>query len=557
MTRKTSCVVLLLAMCCMAACSNIETPDLDADVREEKIIPENWKPLPLRVGLAPFEVASELIGMMQLYNENPESNRKVHKPDDERLNRGENSLAQQMLDALRKYGMFAELGEIRGAAPGMTEAELQLLALNQGYDLVILPKVLRQDVAYVDSNSAYGWNMVIWWMVSPIISWFIADEDFEANLHVQLQLLTVTGPSRAILTKRLEPPEKIVRSFDDFDEGFNLFSIYTTPSHFDEEHWNRIGEKLYPIADNEAKKAAMRWIVNDLSKRAATDEFKNSIRRRVALVIGVDGAGQSGIPLTKYATVDATQFQQHLLNTESNGVAAGAMRAPIGAIANSKRVLGDAADLSRLARANDDVIVYFSGVGIVGDDGEPALVLAQTAGAEIEKVTLTALLDELLKNKPRTLTLVLDCSFTAPGDRRCATAEETLNILAGAGITGNLLDKVAERVEAAGTRCIVLSATDATVEKGRMPAIEIEELAHGLFTSFALRALNGEANTDGESGVTVQEFEDWMREHVTHIAQLEKTTQTGWYRAPESLKQMPMPANLARPVRSAGAGGRD
>jgi uncharacterized caspase-like protein len=222
-------------------------------------------------------------------------------------------------------------------------------------------------------------------------------------------------------------------------------------------------------------------------------------------------------------------------------------------LATPERVRTSAAALAALARGNDDVILYFSGLGWVEEDGTPALVLFQSGLGRVERIALPDLLDILLANKPRTLTMILDCSFTAPGDRRCATAEATLTALSSAGVTGSLLDRVVERVEQAGTRCVVLSASDAVIGS-KMPALEIEELTQGLFTSFALQGLNGAANTDGVAGVTVEEFEKWMRERVTHIAQLEGASQTGWYHAPGDLQQLALPANVGGISRSAGGG---
>ncbi len=553
--RRATRLIVLGALALLAACSNIETPDLDADVRNEGIIPQDWQPLPLRVGLAPFP--DPLAGALQekaVVHNKQGGRRWVFDPNEDRLNRGDGSLHSDMLDALVKYRMFERIEPIRGATPDMPLAQMQALALQQGLDLVVVPKVLRHDVAYVGSNSAYGWNMFVWWMVSPIISWWIADEDFEINVHVQLQLHSVTGSASHVMLKRLEPPQKIVRSFDDWDEGFNLFSIYSTPSHFDESNWRNILDKLQPIADNEVKKAALRWIVNDLRQEARKESFRQQIRRRVALVIGVDGTGKNTIPLSQFAGIDAGKVVQHLQEANSLPIAQGAMRDAIGSSATLQAVRQRAAELAPLARANDDVIVYFSGVGTVETDGTPALVLTQSTPGETERITLTELLNLILANKPRTLTLILDCSFTAPDDRRCAANPDVLSALRKSGMTESLLLPVIERVEQGGTHCIVLSATDAVIrDEDPMPALEIEDLARGLFTSFALQGLSGDATTAETSGATVSELAEYLRTRVTHIAGLEGANQTGWYHVPEDARDLRLPARRI----VSGAGGQD
>lgn len=546
MNSRNTVSVLLLALIALAGCSNIEVPDLRADVEREGIIPADWQPLPMKVGLAPFRAALEL----DAQRENVENaQRWVFDPDADRLN-GIQGLHRQLMDVLAEYRMFESIEVIDGALHDMEPEELQALALRQGLDVVIIPTLVRHDVAYVESNSAYGWNMFLWWMVSPIISWWVADEDFEVNLHVDLRLYPTTQ-SDSLDSDRLQPPEPIQRSFDDWDEGFNVFSIYTTPNHFTEANWARVGEKLMPIAEVEAGKAALRYITGELRAAAETDEFRAAIRRRVALVIGVDGTGTPPLSLTRFATDDAEAFEAQLVEARHGGVPEVGLKSLTGSRATRRAVEQSAAELAALARSNDDVIVYFSGVGVTGADGKPALVLAQPPVLteppedvpEVSTITLESLLDLLLANRPRTLTLVLDCSFTRPEDRRCATDEAVLNRLRGNGATGNLLEQLAERVEARGTACVILSASEADVDPRRATgALEIDDLSHGLFTFFALQGLGGKADAAEDRTVSTEEFRDYVQRNVSHIAKLEASSQTGWFLIPESRATYRMPA---------------
>ncbi len=529
---------LLTALVVLGACSNVETPDLKADVEREQIIPAGWQPLPLRVGLAPFRMALELDD--KRYNVD-DTQRWVLVPDGERLN-GPEGLHRQMLDTLRQYRMFEAIVPIDGATPETPRSELQAAALKQGLDLIIVPTLKRHDVGYIDSNGAYGWNMFIWWMVSPIFSWWIADEDFDAHLHVDLRLYP-TNRDEELAGKRLQPPETIIRSLDDWDEGFNLFSIFSTPGHFDESNWQKIGGLLLPIAENEAKKAALRFVTTDLRQAAETEQFKAGIRRRLALVIGVDGTGQPPTPLTRFATRDAQEFAAQIVEARNDAVPEGALRSVIGPRATRRSVEQAARDLAVLARANDDVILYFSGIGSMDARGEVALMLAQPTSGGAEKIALNDLLDLLLVNNPRTLTLLLDCSFTAPGDKRCATTADSLAAARERGLAGCRLDAVIERAGARGTSVILLSASSAkTGENEGMPALEIDDLSHGLFSSFVLQGLAGEADANRDRLVTATELRDYAGAKVTHIAQLEGVTQTGWFRIDDNRKGYALPA---------------
>lgn len=534
--NRIALAILLISLGFAGACSNVEVPDLDADVKEEGIIPEGWQPLELRVGLAPFRSALELDD--KRYNVE-DTRRWVLVPDEERLN-GPDGLHRQMLQTLRTYRMFERIEPIDGATPDTPRDELQASALNQGLDVVIVPTLRRQDVGYVDSNGAYGWNMFIWWMVSPIISWWVADEDFDAHLHVDLRLYPTTGDVE-LHSHRLQPPETIVRSLDDWDEGWNLFSIYSTPGHFDEENWTRIGNLLMPIAENEARKSALRYVAGELATQSRNEGFLRGIRRRVALVVGVDGTGQPPVPLSRYAVDDANALAVQFEDARNGGVHTAALRTVTGPRANRRGVMQAADELAKLARYNDDVYFVYTGVGALTEDNKPAIVLAQSGGGS-ELVPVEDVLDRLMANAPRTVTLVLDCSFTAPGDKRCATSQEQIDALVESGRDGNLLEPLIAKCNRQGTSCIVLSATEPVVNPHTMPALEIEDLSHGLFTSYALQGLAGDADANRNRLVTVAEFEEYVREKVTQIAELEGAPQTGWFYYPEDRKDFVLPS---------------
>jgi uncharacterized caspase-like protein len=177
-----------------------------------------------------------------------------------------------------------------------------------------------------------------------------------------------------------------------------------------------------------------------------------------------------------------------------------------------------------ISRGNDDVTLMFAGLGALDASGRASLVLAQPAGSQsVEMLAIDELLDVLLKNNPRTLTLVLDCSFAAPGDKRCATTAELLEGLPGV----DPYDAIIKSCAARGTTCVILAASS-----GNAPALEIEDLGHGLFTSFALEAMGGAADSNRDRQITASEFRTYVRERVSHIAGLEGATQTGYFHVP-------------------------
>lgn len=526
---------MALACALLAGCSNVEVPDLAADVEREQIIPKDWQPIPLRVGLAPFRSALE---MDERRHNVEDTKRWVLTPDNDRLN-GPEGLHRQLLETLRTYRMFERIDPIDGATPDTPREELESAALRQGLDLVIIPTVKRHDVGYVDSNGAYGWNMFVWWMVSPIFSWWIADEDFDAHLHVDLRLYPTTSDNELGST-RLQPPETIIRSLDDWDEGWNAFSIFSTPNHFDEENWVRIGKLLMPIAENEAKKSALRYATRDLKQLSQDEAFLAGIRRRVALVVGIDGTGTPPQPLSRFAVRDAQAFAAQFSDAINDGVPDGALRGIYGPQATRRGIEAAADDLARLARYNDDVLLVFCGVGTVDDRNRLAIVPAQPAGLpKLETLALEDLLDKLLVNKPRTLTLILDCSFVAPGDKRCALPTERARALAQGQ---SLFAAVLKRCADAGVKCLLFSATDATPGESAMPAMEIEDLGHGLFSSFMLQGLAGAADTNRDRQVSATELQRFVAERVERIANLEGSDQRAHTSIDPDRKDLNLPA---------------
>jgi hypothetical protein len=535
-------ILLLLVLAgLVSACSNTRVPDLRQDVEREGIIPQGWEPMPLRVGVAPLRSALELDEARQ---NTEEARRWVLSPDAARLNGGPDSLHSKLLAVFRDYEIFETVVPIEGATPDMSSADLQAQALRQGLDVVMIPNLRRQDVGYVGTNSAYGWNMFVWWMVSPVFSWWVADEDFDANVHVDLALYPASG-GEALTRKRLEPRDPVVRSLDVWDEGFHLFSIFTTPRHFDESNWERIGGLLMPIADVELQKSALRYATGDLDELRRQQEFMDRVRRRVALVIGVDGM----LPLTRHAVRDAQEFAAQFAEAGDMAIPGPAMRTVLGTQATRARVEQAARELSGLARGNDDVILYFSGVGSATIDGELMLDLTEPFAGEVERIGLQELLDTLLLNNPRSVTVILDCSFTAPGDRRCATTRRDISILRERGFTDSLYTPVIERFRERGIRVNFLAASDAVVDAPEpMPALEIEELGHGLFSSFALHALSGAADTDDSGAVTIDDFIRFTRKNVSRIGSLEGTTQTGWFDIEEDAGAMRLPSGRRAPI---------
>lgn len=505
---------LLVALPLMlGACSGFTVPDLDEEVKAEKIIPADWKPVKLSVGLAPVVAELEL-DAKKLNVE--DTLRWVLTPDEARLNLAEQSVFNQIRQTLLRYKMFERVEAIKGVNSKTKPPALRQAALEQGFDVVLRPVVKRSDVGYVGTNAAYGWNLGIWLILSPINSWWVADEDFDAFLECDFTLYSAAS-GELLRTKRIKAAKPVIKAFDDWDMGFNLFAIFTAPYYFDHENWEKIGGKLMPFADQAHKKQALRYVVNELAPDVKSENFQRGIRRRVGLFIGVDGNGQNGIPLTRFAGADARELADLLGYQQREPLALGGNSAVTGEQATDRGVSAALENITRLARANDDMYLGYSGMGTLTPDGKAAVLLSKPEGG-YEVTALESLVDKALVNRPRTLVLMLDCAFLAPADGRCAVTSELMAKLSSTQ-KESLLKPILARCEAAGTQCIIFSASSASPAQASPEcALENEELGHGLFTSFIMDGLEGAADADGIGGVTVEELKAYLSSNVERIA---------------------------------------
>lgn len=543
--RRAAFVALIVLVFACSACSSIETPDLDKDVREQKIIPPAWQPLPLRVGLAPFAYENELNAEKTNIDK---TKRWVIVPTPERLN-GTESLHKRMLDVLVKYKMFERIEPIANATPKMSPEELRKLALAQGFDVVLQPALRRHDIGYVKSNGLYAWNMFFWWMMSPVFTWWIADEVFDVNVHVDMRLFpTATG--QLALTKRLSPEKPIERDCDDFDHGFNALSIFSTPGYMGESNWQKLGGKLIPIGECEAHKQMLRFITRDLSRKTQEAEFLDEIRRRAGVIVGVDSPGRPGLPLTRFAEADANALSRFMLKAPRRALTDGAVTTMTGQGATRAEVLRAISDLTTLARPNDDFFLAFCGTGTLTQDGKLGVALAQpgVAGADqpLEITPLIELVQAALAESPRTLVLYLDCSFLAKGDSRCAATDALIGKLpprAENEKPSSLLQPIIKLCEERGTKLVILSATGAQVGLA-VPerAMEMEDLGGGLFTAYVIEALSGKADTNKNGEVSVDELSAYVDVRIAQIADLEGVNQKAWYHTSADRETFELPS---------------
>jgi Skp family chaperone for outer membrane proteins len=233
-----------------------------------------------------------------------------------------------------------------------------------------------------------------------------------------------------------------------------------------------------------------------------------------AVVIGVNS--YPNIRHLKYAVNDAMAFRNHLV--EYNQVPK----------ENVVLLLDEEANLTRLRSAlgiylknkaskDDMVIIYFAGHGATERDA------ASPDGDGLEKYLLpydvdpkelyaTAMpMEEISRlfsriRSDRLVFIVDTCYSGASGGRTVNVADIR------AGISDGFLDRIT-----GGKGKMILTASGANEVSA-----ESDELQHGIFTHFLIKGLQGQADSDGDGLITVDEVYTYVSKHVPQATNQEQ-----------------------------------
>jgi hypothetical protein len=214
---------------------------------------------------------------------------------------------------------------------------------------------------------------------------------------------------------------------------------------------------------------------------------------------GPAGAAQDGRAVTKL-----------LLD---RGVPAKNILAAEGPRATRTDVLGTLAEIAARARPQDDVLVYFSGLGasVPGPDGGECYILPHDAArGEIPRtaLSLAVLRDEIAKIEARSITVALDAAFGGAGTRSAGSP-------AAPGAEAAL-----ERLSAARPGTAVLAATAPGGE-----AMDVAAMGaggpRGLFTLALVEGAGREADADLDGQVGFGELAAYLVREIAADAGIE------------------------------------
>lgn len=230
-------------------------------------------------------------------------------------------------------------------------------------------------------------------------------------------------------------------------------------------------------------------------------------RRNVwAVIIGINDYPR--LPKLKYAVNDAQAFYR--LMVEDNRVPAENVTLLLNeqaSLVNLRSTLGTR--LKSSARDNDIMVIFFAGHGATerdasspdGDGLEKYLLPFDTDPADLYTTAMPMVEVARILNRIRSYRLVFiadSCYSGASGGRTISVGDLR------ATISDGFLDRVA-----GGRGKVIITASSANEV-----SVEKDELQHGVFTYYLIDGLKGEADTDRDGMVTVDEAYRYVSDKV-------------------------------------------
>lgn len=233
-------------------------------------------------------------------------------------------------------------------------------------------------------------------------------------------------------------------------------------------------------------------------------------RRSVwAVIVGINDYPR--LPKLKYAVNDAREFQRLLV--EKNRIPEKNITLLLddqANLSNLRSILGT--QLKELAGKDDMVVIFFAGHGATevdassaeGDGLEKYLMTWEANPRDLYSTAMPMAEVARILNRIRSERLIFiadACYSGASGGRTVGTG----------GIRAHISDTFLDRL-ASGKGKVILGASAASEV-----SVEKDELRHGVFTYYLLEGLQGAADRDNDSAVTVDEVFSYVSEKVPQV----------------------------------------
>ncbi len=474
--------VLLAAVCVplLHGCGTEFVFDEDERVVEAK--KRISSPLPFKAGLSPlritFDPGRENLAAKRRFSSTPNLA----------------ALHADLLDCIRRTGILKSAEAISQDSADKPDGPLEA-AWEKELDFLIEIDFGRWDATYKGVNFWFIPNLILWFQFW-IPAEFVPDEEYAVEIDAAVTVRSVhTG--KVVLRKNVSVSYQ--ESFSNLGRGWQFLGMFRSPDSLDAGNWEKISESLAAGAIHELKVAVASMLAADLPRECASPSFGDSMRKRMALVMGVSNYLHHRFPKAIFARDDAESFGRFLTAETGAGIPGRNVKLLLGESAthsNFRNVFNDF--ILRRAGPDDEVYVFFAGLGALSAEpsgtgdaqtGRRRLLPSDAVPDAIADTSIS--IDDLLRSlrscKARSV-LFIDASFLPAGGNRSFQ-------IAGSGESGQTPGP-----EEAEGRITILMAADAGQDCGFM-----EARRHGLFSYFLVQGLEGKADANDDGVITLAE----------------------------------------------------
>lgn len=435
------------------------------------------------------------------------------------------ALAARLTADVKRLGLFRRVDAIpvhdTPADRGAERRELAAAARELRSDLVLVPRVKVNEVAYVGMNG--------WWvpsMICCVTLWFptfwFPDETWAASSTLEAELLS--SRTGKVIWGPAEFQARDDAAMDDFDRGWDLLGPWGIPLFtsnetlgVQESNCAAVEAALMPEVAARSERLMLKALQKYL--RGAKITIEGTEPQSFALVIGVDKHQDGAIPPLECAESDAQAIAKTLRDPAGGALTDRTLKVLLGKDATRQQIMDFLnVDLAKMAPA-DRAFIYFAGYGAVQadphlrseDPRDPQkgygykkyLVTADTDPKRIDETAIPfdAIADALDRSPAEKVVIVLDTSWG--GD----IAGRTLPLARPA--SGDTLDKsfLERLVTRPGRFVVTAAALEGTAQ-------EYAPERHGVFTMILDQGLREVGAEKAGSRVSLGEIYDYLKERV-------------------------------------------
>jgi hypothetical protein len=386
-------------------------------------------------------------------------------------------MQKEIATVLREIPVFAEVTQVHHSNPTAAgEAGARLLL-----------KVSFSDctTSFGGTNGYFIPNMLIWGILSPIASAFVADEFFVVEGKVVAQLLD-TRSGESVWSRSIPLRERY--DLNDWQRGPTIWDFFFIAPFYHTWTPAKVDAVVLPHVVRKVQVELAKGILSDVQPP----------RSSIAVVIGLNSCGLPDSPELNYAQSDSQTVARLLSDSGFDDVTVlkGA-EATVSAVEDTLRKSASRSDVDI-----ERVVVFFSGLGTTVAGGPSVLLY----GTEVEESELSLLrIFEMLREIPaRDRIVIVDAGFSGIGGKTFRIAGDS------SGTEAPQPGQLSGSNEVAFLLSCGLSET----------AYESDELGHGVFTHYLLqRGLTRKADLNNDGMITVHESltsSSWLVTRYAH-----------------------------------------